>query len=157
MDPLALCVKVTNLLFFINPFTLQHAEINVEKFNNAPFRSILTPKHLVEFTVVDVAFNAAAAAGATTTKGRHGQRVEEVTVCRSDRLGQDDALVTTRTHLGSLLHPGDTVLGYDLSCAVLNDDDVKPMQVGERRGVKRRDARCRTWCWCASATRTTDA
>lgn len=78
-------------------------------------------------------------------------------MCRSDRLGQEDALVTTRTHLGSLLHPGDTVLGYDLSCAVLNDDDVKPMQVGERRGVKRRDARCRTWCWCASATRTTDA
>lgn len=105
MDPLALCVKVTNLLFFINPFTLQHAEINVEKFNNAPFRSILTPKQLVEFTVVDVAFNAAAAAGATTTKGRHGQRVEEVTVCRSDRLGQEDALVTTRTHLARCCTP----------------------------------------------------
>ena len=156
MDPLALCVKVTNLLFFINPFTLQHAEINVEKFNNAPFRSILTPKQFVEFTVVDVAFNAAATAG-TAPQGRHGQRVEEVTVCRSDRLGQEDALVTTRTHLGALLHAGDTVLGYDLSCAVLNDDDVKPMQVREAGRVKRRDVRCLTWCWCGSATRTTDA
>ena len=58
MDPLALCYKVTNLLFFINPFTLQRAELNVEKFNNAPFRSVLTTQQLVEYTVVEVSYNA---------------------------------------------------------------------------------------------------
>lgn len=52
-----------------------------------------------------------------------------MTVCRSDRLGQDDALITVNTHLGALLHEGDTVMGYDLSSAVITDDDLKPMKV----------------------------
>lgn len=57
MDPLCLCYKVSNLLCFINPFTLQRAEINVEKFNNAPFRAIMSSKQLVEYTVLDVSYN----------------------------------------------------------------------------------------------------
>ena len=59
MDPLCLCYKVSNLLCFINPFTCQRAEINVEKFNNAPFRSIMTSKQLVEYTVLEVSHSAA--------------------------------------------------------------------------------------------------
>ena len=58
MDPLALCYKVTNLLFFINPFTLQRAELNVEKFNGEPFRAVMTTQQLVEYTVVEVSYNA---------------------------------------------------------------------------------------------------
>ena len=127
MDPLCLCYKVTNLIFFINPFTGQRAEINVEKYNNAPFRSVLTTKSLVEYTVLDVSYNPARYTTDVTNKKRLFV-MEEVTVCRSDRLGQPDANITTMTHLGALLNEGDTVLGYDLSCAVLNDDDVKPMK-----------------------------
>ena len=44
-------------------------------------------------------------------------------------MGDDAAMVVTTTHLGALLHEGDTVLGYDLSTAVLNDDDLKPLKV----------------------------
>ena len=127
MDPLCLCYKVTNLLFFINPFTLQRADINVEKFNNAPFRSILTAQSLVEFTVIEVAYNQQHFKEEHV--GKHRFMLEEVTVCRSDQLGQEDALITTMTHLGSLLHEGDTVMGYDLRVAVFNDDDLKPLQV----------------------------
>ena len=127
MDPLCLCYKVTNLIFFINPFTCQTASINVEKFNNAPFRSILTSKSLVEYTVIEVSYNPARFTDEATAKKRHFI-LEEVTICRSDRLGQPDAVITTMTHLGALLNEGDTVMGYDLSSAVFNDDDLKPMK-----------------------------
>ena len=133
MDPLCLCYKVTNLLFLINPFTLQRAELNVEKFNNAPFRALLTPQSLVEYTVLGVSFNPHHAQQEAGDKRR--LRLEEVTVCRTDHLGQDDAILTVNTHLGALLREGDTVLGYDLASAVFNDDDVKPMGVGSwKRG-----------------------
>lgn len=125
MDPLCLCYKVTNLIFLINPFTLQRAELNVEKFNNAPFRALLTPQSLVEYTVLGVSFNPHHAQQEAGDKRRF--RLEEVTVCRTDHLGQDDAILTVNTHLGALLREGDTVLGYDLASAVFNDDDVKPM------------------------------
>ena len=127
MDPLCLCYKVTNLIFFINPFTCQRAEINVEKFNNAPFRSILNTRSLVEYTVLEVSYNPERFNVDQTNRKRHFV-LEEVTVCRSDRIGQPDANITTYTHLGALLNEGDTVLGYDLSSAVLNDDDLKPMK-----------------------------
>lgn len=125
MEPLALCTKVTNLLFFINPFTLQHAELNVEKFNGSPFRSVMTTKQLVEYTVIEVAYTN----HPTSHVDKRKFVLQEVTVCRTDRLGQEDSLVTVNTHLGALLHEGDTVMGYDLSTAVLNDDDMKPLQV----------------------------
>lgn len=128
LDPLCLCYKVTNLIFLINPFTSQRAEINVEKFNNAPFRSLMTTQSLVEYTVLGVSFNPNRR---EDSGNKRRFQVEEVTVCRSDRLGNDDAIVTTNTHLGSLLHEGDTVLGYDLSSAVFNDDDLKPL--GDRQ------------------------
>ena len=79
MDPLCLCYKVTNLIFFINPFTCQTASINVEKFNNAPFRSILTSKSLVEYTVIEVSYNPARFTDEATAKKRHFI-LEEVTV-----------------------------------------------------------------------------
>ena len=81
MDPLCLCYKVTNLLFLINPFTLQRAELNVEKFNNAPFRALLTPQSLVEYTVLGVSFNPHHAQQEAGDKRRF--RLEEVTVCRT--------------------------------------------------------------------------
>lgn len=128
MDPLCLCYKVSNLLCFINPFTLQRAEINVEKFNNAPFRSIMTSKQLVEYTVLEVSYNPRHQTEDAADKRRF--QLEEVTVCRTDRMGDDNAIVVTNTHLGALLKEGDTVMGYDLSTAVFNDDDLKPMKVG---------------------------
>ena len=133
MDPLCLCYKVSNLLCFINPFTLQRAEINVEKFNNAPFRSIMTSKQMVEYTVLEVSYNPQHLTAEAPASKRRFQ-LEEVTVCRTDRMGDDNAIVVTNTHLGALLKEGDTVLGYDLSTAVFNDDDLKPMKVGAGRG-----------------------
>jgi nonsense-mediated mRNA decay protein 3 len=46
-------------------------------------------------------------------------------VARSTDLGVNDTQYFCRTHLGHILHPGDTALGYFVASANFNDDDVK--------------------------------
>ena len=45
-------------------------------------------------------------------------------VARVADFGKNDTTLTTLTHLGNVLHPGDRVLGYDLLHANLVDDAV---------------------------------
>ncbi len=49
-------------------------------------------------------------------------RYADVVVARAKDFGVNDHTFHTRTHMGNLLHPGDTVLGYD----VLNANLVDP-------------------------------
>jgi nonsense-mediated mRNA decay protein 3 len=43
-------------------------------------------------------------------------------------VGANDTRFQTISHLGMLLHVGDTAMGYDLSTAVFNDADMKPLE-----------------------------
>ena len=45
----------------------------------------------------------------------------EATVARSSDLGVNDITYFTRTHLGSVLHPGDSVMGYHLTGTNFNN------------------------------------
>ena len=45
-------------------------------------------------------------------------------VARVADFGNNDTTLTTLTHMGNVLHPGDRVLGYDLLHANLVDDAV---------------------------------
>ena len=45
-------------------------------------------------------------------------------VARSSDFGINDRILLAKTHLGHLLHPGDTVLGYDLLTAQLADPEL---------------------------------
>lgn len=46
-------------------------------------------------------------------------------VARVADLGSNDTTYHVRTHLGHLLHPGDTALGYDLTRANFVSDDLE--------------------------------
>lgn len=48
-----------------------------------------------------------------------------VQATRAADLGANDRMLSARSHLGALLHPGDAALGYDLYSANLNDPDVE--------------------------------
>ena len=52
----------------------------------------------------------------------------EVTCAKEADFGVNDQVYETMTHLGNILSPGDTVAGYDLSCSVINEDDLKPLK-----------------------------
>ena len=45
-------------------------------------------------------------------------------VAKASDFGVNDRLLTARSHLGRLLHPGDTVLGFDLMTAQLSDQEL---------------------------------
>ena len=45
-------------------------------------------------------------------------------VAKASDFGVNDRLLTARTHLGHILHAGDTVLGYDLLTAQLADPEL---------------------------------
>jgi nonsense-mediated mRNA decay protein 3 len=55
----------------------------------------------------------------------------EVTIARSDELGEDGAMIVCRTHLGAVLKPGDTVLGYDLARHNLTGDVLDSVRARE--------------------------
>lgn len=56
----------------------------------------MSSKQLVEYTVLDVSYNPQRGAEGA---GKRRFQLEEVTVCRSDLIGEDDAIVVTNTHL----------------------------------------------------------
>ncbi len=48
--------------------------------------------------------------------------VADVWLVKSSELGISEGNIHTKTHLGHLLKPGDTVMGYDLRDAVINNE-----------------------------------
>ena len=46
-------------------------------------------------------------------------------VARASDFGRNDRTLFARTHLGHLLHAGDTALGFDLAAANLADGDLE--------------------------------
>lgn len=88
---------------------------NAVAFWKAPFRAISSASQLVEYTVIDVT---------PTGKTRGKWLLAEVEVARSCDFGSNDTTFRTHTHLGSLLHPGDLALGYDVHTSNFNEDDL---------------------------------
>lgn len=115
ISPLLVCIKVTSLIWLLDPITLQVASLNTQNFWSHPFRSICHAKHLIEYTILDI----------TPTATANGKFLGADVLCaRSSDFGSNDTTFTTRTHLGNILKPGDTALGYDLSTANMNDADL---------------------------------
>jgi len=116
ISPLVLCHKVTNTLYFIDPFTLQLAEMT-NQYWHYEFTTLADRRRLSEFVILDIEL-----LGPTVTaRGRTQFALAEATVARTSDLGFNDKTFYTVTHLGNILNPGDTCAGYDLSTANFNE------------------------------------
>jgi len=121
--------KVTHLLHLIDPNTGQVAEINASTFFKMPFGNLVLPKQLTEYTVMNIE--------PITEKERHkfaGQGalskrhvLADCWVVKTSELGMTEDNIHCRTHLGHLLQPGDTVLGFDLKNTNVNDGNLDQM------------------------------
>jgi len=119
ISPMVLCQKITNILYFIDPFTLQMGEISEPaRYWAYGFRSIATRERLVEYLIMDIDI--------VQYKGKFA--LAEATVARADTMGKSSKTYFTLTHLGNILNVGDSVLGYDLENANFNDADIVPMK-----------------------------
>ncbi|KAL9653875.1 hypothetical protein ABK040_012935 [Willaertia magna] len=139
IGPFVLCTKVNKNLFFIDPTTLQTSEIDGALYWRQPFHATLTSRQLSEFTVIDVELleysyfakksqvnnnNAENDNETTASVAVNGKYMLcEVQVVRSDEMDSDPIIV--KSHLGRLLKPGDTVLGYDLHRLQFEEETIK--------------------------------
>jgi nonsense-mediated mRNA decay protein 3 len=116
LGPIVLCTRVTNSVLLTNPQTLQEHYLDADSYWRWELKAMMNSRQLSEFIVLDVE--------ADWSRSTHGGRCvyADVVVARAKDFGVNDNVFHTRTHLGNLLNPGDSVLGYD----VLNANVVDP-------------------------------
>ncbi len=134
VSPLMLCHRVSNTVHLVDPISLKTTELSSERYFLDPPRVVLTSEQLVEFEVLDIehAEDEYIRSGGDKDKMREGLtqfnkhnkynsklHLAEVTVARSNDF--DRQFVVT-THLGHMLYPGCTVLGYDISKHNITED-----------------------------------
>lgn len=131
INPLTLCSRVGNSIHLLDPSTLQSCEITAPVYWRTPFDSLASVSDLVEFTVLDVEPTG-------QTRGKWVAADAQVALSgafKSSAANEDDGMMDyewsslanqifhTRTHLGGILQPGDTAMGYFLSNTNFNSDD----------------------------------
>ncbi|KAF8905182.1 NMD3 family-domain-containing protein [Gymnopilus junonius] len=132
ISPLTVCIRVGNSVQLLDPQTLQTCDIPAPVYWRSPFDSLASVTDLVEFTVLDVdpdfsrqkgkfvmADAQVALAGAFHSSG--GAAIDE-DMMDYESSGNTNQVYHTRTHLGAILQPGDTALGYFLTNANFNSD-----------------------------------
>lgn len=116
ISPLVLCHKIGTSVNFLDPNTLQATDLSTNVYWRAPFGSLADVQELVEFIIMDIE-------PLGPTKGRYA--LAEATVARAADLGSNDTTYFCRTHLGGILHPGDSVMGYLLAGTQFNNDQYE--------------------------------
>lgn len=131
INPLTVCTRVGNVLHLMDPATLQSCEVQAPIYWRAPFDSLASVGDLVEFTVLDIEpqhnvrkgkFILAEAQVAISSAFRSHAGKGEEDMMDFDMASGNTSIYHTRTHLGAILQPGDTVMGYHLSHNNFNSD-----------------------------------
>jgi nonsense-mediated mRNA decay protein 3 len=100
---------------------MQTAEVSSKVYWRAPFTSLAQVTDLVEFIVMDIEH--------IHQKGK--MTLAEATIAPASNLG---VTYFARTHLGGLLHPGDSVLGYMLTGTNFNNDEFNEIEQSHTYG-----------------------
>ena len=119
ISPLALCYRVGTSINLLDPNTLQTADLPSTIYWRAPFSNLADVTELVEFVVLDI----------ESLGQRQGRfSLAEATVARASDLGTNDKTYYCRTHLGGVLHAGDSVLGYHITAANFNNPQFEDLE-----------------------------
>eukprot|EP01041_Mallomonas_annulata_P002263 gene2263-4403_t len=124
--------KLSSSIHLIDPISVRKSEISNARYFAKPFQPILTTKQLVSFVILDIEPVDVSLRRTDTRDGRgdratlvheRGGLLAEAEIVREADFGVTDNANAMRvlTHLGHILKPGDTALGYDLRHAVLDD------------------------------------
>lgn len=119
ISPLVLCSRIGTEVNFMDPNTLQTASVSAPIYWRSPFGALADAKELVEFIVMDIE-----PLGQTKGKWVLGQ----VEVARASDLGVNDKTYFARTHMGTLLHAGDSVMGYMLTGTNFNNEEFEAIE-----------------------------
>lgn len=123
ISPLVICHRVSTNVNIMDPQTLQTAEIPTGVYWRSPFKSLADVTELKEFIIMDIE-------PVGKSNGRY--HLAEATVARASDLGSNDTTYFTRTHLGAILHVGDSVLGYHLTDTNFNDPNFDAIEASSQ-------------------------
>ena len=119
--PLAIVTRVSNNLQFTDPATLRQVWLDSTQYWRSPPGVIQATKQLVEYIVLDI----------EPVRGEYGRPVSvgphvlaDAEVVKASEFGHTDGTMHIRTHMGGVLKPGDTALGYDLASANFNTSEL---------------------------------
>ena len=164
INPLTICTRIGNSVHIVDPQTLQTAEMSAQTYFRSPLDPLANISALREFTVLDIEPTGLSRgrwvlADAQVALGSafRSHAAEEDTM--DDEMdggygGSADGIYHTRTHLGAILQPGDTALGYFLTRANFNSDAFAALDpstipdivlVKKAYPAKRKKGRTRNW------------
>ncbi|KAE8346369.1 hypothetical protein BDV24DRAFT_123782 [Aspergillus arachidicola] len=123
ISPLTLCYRIGTSIQLLDPNTLQTAEVPGATYWRSPFKNLADVTELVEFIVMDIE---------PVGKSNGRFHLAEATVARASDLGSNDQTYFTRTHLGGVLHVGDSVLGYHLTGSMFNDPNYDAIEASSQ-------------------------
>lgn len=119
ISPLLICARVSSLVHVVDPLTLQIAELPATRYWRESPSVLCSRKQLITYIVLDVSLLG-------PVRGKFA--LAEIVVAKESDLGVNDTQYLGRTHLGAFLNAGDHCLGYDLTSANWNDNDVKALR-----------------------------
>ncbi|RYP62144.1 hypothetical protein DL769_007441 [Monosporascus sp. CRB-8-3] len=109
----------------LDPNTLQTADVSSPIYWRAPFTALAEAPDLVEFIVLDCE-------PLGPTRGKWV--LAEVQLARATDLGVNDKAYFARTHLGGMLHAGDSVMGYMLTGTNYNNPQLEAVEASSTYG-----------------------
>jgi nonsense-mediated mRNA decay protein 3 len=116
ISPLALCYRIGTSLNLLNPTTLQTAEVSTKEFWHAPFSTLADSQELIEFIVLDIE---------PLGPERGNLILAEATISLASDM---DTTYYVRTHLGGVLHPGDSAMGFHLTGSNFNNPQFEALE-----------------------------
>ncbi|KAJ6637763.1 60S ribosomal export protein NMD3, partial [Pseudolycoriella hygida] len=123
ISQICLVARVANTIHLIDPRTAQLAELSANVFYRQPFGAIFNPKHLTEYIVMDIEVIRNRDLHCFPGQGKISRKhvVSDVWLVKAAELGINENTIHTKTHLGHILKPGDSVMGYNLLDSNIND------------------------------------
>lgn len=119
---LLVCTKVGTSVHLVDPLSLQAIDLPGPLYWRYPFPPLASVSNCVEFVVLDIE----PTCHPPKKLGRFFLADAQVAPVSSSM--SDDAIFHTRTHLGGVLRPGDTVLGYHVGTSNFNDPNFESMK-----------------------------
>jgi len=129
ISPICLVYRITNCVHLIDFLSGKTAEVSATVYWRNNFNSICDPKQLTEYIVMDIEpikyKDRKIFPGQGTISNKHV--VADAWLVKASELGINDNPTHTRTHLGHILKPGDSVLGYALKDSNINDTNFEKL------------------------------